>query len=80
MVDGSPIISSMATRHILKNISECTIEIVIPAWATTVGSDMQILIERSRSFDLSRVVSPEFRDMPRIRNLVARGLLQEVFE
>lgn len=80
MVDGSPIISSMATRHIVQNISESTIELVIPSWANNTGHDMQVLIERSRSFALSDVVPEQHRNLPRIRDLVARGLVQEVLE
>jgi len=70
----------MAPRHILKNISESTLEIVIPAWANSTGHDYQVLIERSRAFELSKVVTAEYRNLPRIRDLVARGLLEEVFE
>jgi hypothetical protein len=80
MVDASPIISSMATKHLLTNISESTIEIVFPKWATTFGGDMQVLIERSQCIDIARIIKAEYRDMPRIRDLVSRNLIMEAIE
>lgn len=65
--------------HLIKNNTEYTIEIIIPSWANRSGSDVQILIERSMAHDVSKYSdSATISNLPRIRDLVIRGMIEEV--
>lgn len=65
-------------QYIIKNRSESTIEIIVPAHLSNTGYDVQVLIPRSMSMDVSLYSSNQesILNLPHVKKLVARTLVK----